>query len=244
MTNVIRGFLLASFGVVIAAKLSVAAPATKEREEKLEPPTAKQFAASVENLKQIGIAIHNHCSANNDALPTNVLGKDNKPLLSWRVQILPYIEEEALFKKFKLDEPWDSENNKKLIDKMPKLYAPIRVKTDKGMTFYRGFTGSSGMLSGKYQIGNVPDGTSNTFMVAEGAKPVVWTQPSELEFNGKDLPELGGMFDGKFHALMGDGSVNRFRKGILADTLKMLIDPADGNVLPEDYGIDRDDDKK
>jgi len=244
MSNIVRGILLAAVGIAIAATFSIAAPATKPKEEKLAPPTAEQFKTAAENLKQIALAFHHYASNTNDALPTNVQSKDKKPLLSWRVQILPYIEQEELYKQFKLDEPWDSVHNKKLIDKMPKIYAPIRAKADKGLTFYQGFTGSNGVLSGKYDITNIPDGSSNTFMVAEAAKPVVWTQPSDLEFNGKDLPALGGMFDGRFHAAMGDGVVSRFRKRINANTLKLLIDPADGNVLPDDRGIDEDDEKK
>ncbi|MSR54335.1 MAG: DUF1559 domain-containing protein [Gemmataceae bacterium] len=239
MTNMFRGTLLAALGVVLAATLSIAAPAAKPKEEKLEPPTAKQFASSANNLKQIGLAIHNFASANQDAPPTNVYGKDKKALLSWRVQLLPYLEEEELYKKFKLDEPWDSEHNKKLIDKLPKIYAPIRVKAEKGLTFYQGFMDTKGViLTERFGIGNIPDGTSNTFAVAESGKPVIWTKPSDIEFDGKNMPVLGGMFDGKFHALLYDGSVNRYRKGLRADLLAKLIDPADGLVvdtIEEDY---------
>jgi hypothetical protein len=77
-------------------------------------------------------------------------------------------------------------------------------------------------------------------LVAEAAKPVIWTKPDDLEFDGKTVPKLGGMFDGRFHALMGDGSVQRFRKGAPEDALKLLIDPADGTVLPMDIGLDTD----
>ncbi len=79
---------------------------------------------------------------------------------------------------------------------------------------------------------------SNTLLVAEAAKPVVWTKPEDLVFDGKDVPALGGLFDGRFHAAMGDGSVSRFRKGVDPATLRLLIDPADGVPLPEDIGLD------
>ena len=239
MTNMFRNTLLAAVWVVIAASLSIAAPAAKPKEEKLEPPTAEQFATSKLNLQQIGIGFHNFASTNHDTLPRNVRSKDNKPLLSWRVELLPHLEEEELYKQFKLDEPWDSENNKKLIDKMPKIYAPIRVRAEKGLTYYQSFMDKKGLLlTNSFDIGNIPDGTSNTFAVAESAKPVIWTKPSDLEFDGKNMPVLGGMFDGKFHALLYDGSVNRYRKGLRADLLRKLIDPADGEVVDtkrEDY---------
>jgi hypothetical protein len=217
------------------------APAPKE--EAPGPVTPEQLKASAKNLEQIALAFHNY----NDAygrLPTNVLSKDNKPILSWRVQILPFVEQDNLYKQFNLDGPWDSDNNKKLIDKMPKLYAPIRVKADAGKTFYQAFGGSNGWLKTGASIPrSFPDGTSNTFLVAEAAKPVVWTKPDDLTFDGKDVPALGGLFDGRFHAAMGDGSVQRYRKGIDPAVLRLLIDPADGQPLPADRGIDPDEKK-
>src|SRR5207237_5706 len=114
-----------------------------------------------------------------------------------------------------LDEAWDSQHNRKLIEKMPKVYAPVRGKADAGTTFYQAFGGSNGWLKpGARFVESFPDGTSNTFLVAEAGRPVVWTKPDDLVFNGKDVPALGGLFDGKFHAAMGDGSVRRFRRGV------------------------------
>src|ERR1700721_4145755 len=100
-----------------------------------DPPaiTKKDLMTSSNNLKQIVLAFHNYYSTYN-ILPSDVLDTDGKPLLSWRVAILPFVEEQALWMQFKMDEPWDSPNNKKLIEKMPKLYAPIRVKARAGET--------------------------------------------------------------------------------------------------------------
>ena len=216
--------------VVFAAGIAIAAPAKKEREEPLPPPTAEQFQTAENNLKEIALAFHNFHDTNN-AMPSNLYSKDKKPLLSWRVQILPFIEELPLYQQFKLDEPWDSENNKKIVEKMPKLFAPVRGKADPGMTFYQGFSGSNGWCKPGAKFTSFLDGLSNTFFVAEAAKPVIWSKPDDLEFNGKDVPALGGMFDGKFHAAMGDGSVGLFKKGLDKETLSRLIDPKDGNPV-------------
>jgi hypothetical protein len=237
--------LLAVFAAAVVAVPALPAPATKERksDEPLGPITDEQLATSSNNLKQIALAFHNYNDVNGE-LPTNVRSRDKKPLLSWRVQILPYIEQDPLYKQFKMDEPWDSENNKKLIDRIPDLYVPVRGKADKGMTFYQTFAGEHGWMKPGARLPNAfPDGTSNTFLVAEAARPVVWTKPDDMDFDGKKVPALGGMFDGRFHAARGDGSVSRFRKDAAADTLKLLIDPADGNVLPRDIGIDETDKK-
>lgn len=228
-------------GCLAVAMMALAAPGPKAKEVKLGPITDEQLATAHNNLHQIALAWHNYESANAN-LPNNQSNAKGKVLLSWRVQILPYIEQDTLYRQFKLDEPWDSENNKKLIDKMPKLYAPVRAKADGGMTFYQSSTGKHGLLKPGKILGfaNIPDGTSNTFMVVESAKPVIWTKPVDLECDGKKLPELGGLFDGKFHAAMGDGSVMRFRKGIDADLLLRLFDPSDGNVIDLRGALDKE----
>ena len=75
------------------------------------------------NLKQIGRGMHIYHEVNGRLPPAAITDKDGKPLLSWRVAILPYVEQQALYNKFKLDEPWDSPHNKALIEEMPAVYA-------------------------------------------------------------------------------------------------------------------------
>jgi len=230
--------LLLSAALALLALPGRGRPAPAPEEGAPGPITAAQLKESAKKLHEIAYAIYKY----NDThlrLPTNLVSKDNKPLLSWRVQLLPFLGQDELYKRFKLDEPWDSEHNKKLVAEMPKLYAPVRVKADPGKTFYQAFGGSHGWLKpGASTPQSFPDGSSNTFLVAEAAKPVVWAQPDDLTFDGKDVPALGGLFDGRFHAAMADGQVLRFRKGIDPAILKLLIDPADGKRLPDDYGID------
>src|SRR5438445_25177 len=65
-----------------------------------------------------------------------------KPLLSWRVMLLPYLEQAPLYHQFRFNEPWDSEHNKKLLQHMPAVYAAPGIKTkEPGMTYYQGFVG-------------------------------------------------------------------------------------------------------
>src|SRR5262249_33673006 len=84
---------------------------------------AQNRMASANNLKQITRAMHISPDNHTPSPPAAIFRKDGKALLSWRVAILPYIEQDELYKQFKLDEPWDSPHNKKLLDKMPELYA-------------------------------------------------------------------------------------------------------------------------
>jgi hypothetical protein len=208
--------------------LALPAPAADE-------PTKKELQTAQKNLKQIGIAFHNYADANNDKWADDITDKDGRILLSWRVLLLPYLDEEKLYKEFKLDEPWDSTHNKKLVAKMPKVYAPVRVKAKEGETFYQRFVGKGALFNEKgsdYTIPTIPDGTSNTALVVEAGHPVIWTQPGDLPFGEKiPLPKLGGLFDGDFHMLLCDGSVYRVKKNFDQDVMKKVIMPADGNVI-------------
>jgi hypothetical protein len=224
--------------VVLAGLVAPAAPVPKE------PPvpavTPEHLGASRQNVKQIVLGAHFHADTNVGRLPTDITDKAGRPLLSWRVALLPYIdiELEKLFDQFKRDEPWDSEHNKKLIEKMPKVYAPVRVRGRVGETYYQVFSGKGALFGPKQQPtfpGSIPDGTSNTAMVVEAGESVVWTKPSDLPFDEKkQLPKLGGLFDGDFHVGLCDGSVIFVKKDYDAVEMKKLVTPADGLVIDFD----------
>lgn len=191
------------------------------------------------NLKQIGLAMHNYHDANNAFPPAAVCDKTGKPLLSWRVLILPYIEQEALFKEFKLDEPWDSVNNKKLLAKMPKVYAIPGVTPEGGTdTHFRVFVGNGAgfdWLKGG-RLATITDGTSNTFMCVTGADAVPWTKPDELEFDPEKDPTklLGTVVGGRVLVGMFDGSVRTLGKIPPKETLKAYITASGGEVINDD----------
>ncbi len=195
---------------------------------------------SLNNLKQIALAMHNYHDTNQSMPPAAVCDKTGKPLLSWRVLILPYIEEEALYKQFKLDEPWDSDNNKKLLAKMPKIYA-IPGKTQPGDTdtHYRVFVGNGAgfdWLMG-VKLNAIADGTSNTLMCVTAADAVPWTKPDELAFDPEKDPSklFGAIVNGKVQVAMFDGSVRSLKKLPSKETLKALITRSGGEVLGADF---------
>src|SRR5262245_6686650 len=173
-------------------------------------------AKSANNLKQIGLALHNYHDTYGAMPSAAVVDKKGKPQLSWRVLILPYIEQDNLYREVKLAVPWDSDHNKKLIDKMPPVYALPTKGAKPGHTHYRVFVGNGAMwdwIQGT-TFAQITDGLSNTWMVVEAEEGVPWTKPDEFEFDPKqDLPKLGRAFKNGFHVLYGDGSV-RFYKGV------------------------------
>jgi Protein of unknown function (DUF1559) len=198
---------------------------------------------STNNLKQIGLALHNYHDVNGTFPPAAITDGKGKKLLSWRVAILPYIEQDNVYKLFKLDEPWDSKNNKKASDIAIKTYVDPRAPADKDKmnhTHYKVFAGKGTMFDGDkgLKFADVTDGTSNTVMVAAGGTSVPWAKPDDFEFDAeKKLPDLMGPFDLLLVA-MGDGSVRAIRPDAVKDfdkVMKLLIQRADGEVIP-DFG--------
>jgi prepilin-type processing-associated H-X9-DG protein len=199
---------------------------------KLKDQAARAKGAN--NLKQIGLALHNYHDTIGSFPSAAAVDKKGKPQLSWRVLILPYIEQDNLYRQFKLDEPWDSEHNKKLIDQMPPTYALPNKMSKPGHTHYRGFVGNGAFwdwIQGT-EFAKITDGTSNTIMVVEAEEGVPWTKPDEFEFDPtKDLPKLGKAFKGGFHVLFCDGSVRFMRDSFPPQTLKALITKDGGEVI-------------
>ncbi len=198
---------------------------------------------SSNNLKQIGIALHSYHDATGTLPPAAITDGKGKKLLSWRVAILPYIEQDNVYKMFKLDEPWDSENNKKWGEVLIKTYMDPRAVPEKGKmnhTHYKVFAGKGTMFDGDkgLRLTDVTDGTSNTVMVAAGGASVPWSKPDDFDFDAeKKLPDLLGPFDTLLVA-MGDGSVRAIRPDAVKDfdtVMKALITRAGGEVIP-DFG--------
>jgi len=190
--------------------------------------TASKRMVSMNNMKQIALAMHNYHDVYGRLPAPAIMDKDGKPLLSWRVAILPFIEQDNLYKQFKLDEPWDSEHNKKLLVQMPGIYAPVKAATKEPFaTFYQVFAGKGTAFEPGEKITfgvGIPDGTSNTLMIVEATDAVPWTKPEDLPFDmTKPLPKLGGEFPDVFLAAFCDGSVHALPKNIDANKLRALI---------------------
>jgi beta-lactamase regulating signal transducer with metallopeptidase domain len=183
------------------------------------PPVPPQRAEAMNHLKQIGLALHNFLNAHGDAFPAPAIADaDGKPLLSWRVAILPYLDEQDLYQQFHLDEPWDSPHNKALVEKMPRVFADPAAPTPApvGWTDFRALVGPDSPWGRK--IFDVTDGVSNTVLAVASAQPVPWTAPDELAYEcdpgdpdsiheAMTTGPVGALHGREFLALFGDGSV-------------------------------------
>ncbi len=193
------------------------------------------------NLKQIGLAMHNYHAQYKSFPPAYTVDKAGKPLLSWRVLILPYLEQDALYKEFHLDEPWDSAHNRTLIERMPSTYhcpSGSSKRADLGKTTYltpRGkatiFPGSEGV-----KIQKITDGTSNTIFVVDAGdnRAVTWTKPDDWDVDPKlDLKGIFGHHPGGASFAFADGSVRFIKETVDPKTIEMLITRDGGEVIDQ-----------
>ena len=201
---------------------------------------------SINNLRQLTLAAHNFESAHQYFPAGYSVDDEGKKLLSWRVYLLPFLDANDLFKKFNLDEPWDSPNNKPLAAEMPEFFRSPASKAKPGMTVYRGIGGKQGVLGpprkrgvvGK-RFGNMMDGTSNTIFLMEvpDELAVPWTKPDEgIDSEDFDPKKLFGSGRKKMPISLADGSAYLLPDSVDAKTLKHLMQMADGNVVPDIFG--------
>ncbi|MBX9581569.1 MAG: DUF1559 domain-containing protein [Gemmataceae bacterium] len=199
--------------------------------------------ASENNLKQIMLAMHQFHDAH-QFFPVGLYDASGaKPGLGWRVAILPFLGEDALYRQFKLDQAWDSEANKKLIRQMPKVFGVAGSDLADGLTYYRAVVGPGAALTpppagtpGAPAPGGrmvaISDGTANTAVIAEAAEPAVWTRPDRLAFGPDEpLPKFGGLFGDRFFVGMADGSVRPIPKSTDEKVIRALFSARGGEVF-------------
>ncbi|MCX7044212.1 MAG: DUF1559 domain-containing protein [Candidatus Sumerlaeota bacterium] len=179
------------------------------------------------NLHQIALAMHFFAADHDGHLPPQALrGKDGASLLSWRVLLLPSLGQEALYERFKLDEPWDSPANKTLLGEMPRIYALGGDAATTCMTHFQVFVAQ--LRDGEHPLSS-PNATpftripgaeqmeglresdiihsASTLLVVEGGAAVPWTKPADLPYSPQaPLPRLGAQSKDGFLANQADGA--------------------------------------
>lgn len=198
-------------------------------------------ARTIDSLKRMGLAMHGYAAANQGRFPSAAIHNDGKPLLSWRVALLPFLDVyrgARLYRKFRLDEPWDSPHNMALLEGIPPEYEAV-VGKDKApySTYYQGFVGPGTLFDGEEgtRIVDVTAGVAWTLMIVEAAKPVPWTKPEDLPYKkGEPLPQLGGQFEDGFYVAFADASARFLSRKLAPETLRALVTRGDGEVITFD----------
>jgi hypothetical protein len=254
----VTGLILGCLGIIVSTGVGFvtyrAYVATKQMVEDIGEQIGdagdRMFVSN--NMKEMTLALIEDADRHqgNMAAPA-ICDKAGKPLLSWRVTILPYLGQGPLHQQFKLDEPWDSPNNIRLLNQMPSVYAHPRDPDGavRGNTYYRVFTGPHTAFpdpappfprdhSSLRFPAAFTDGTANCILIVEAGEAVPWTKPDELPYDpNKPLPKLGGRFGKGYCVGMADGSVKFITPKVSEHTLRTAITIDDGIPLGPDWAL-------
>ena len=236
----LRGRGLARAGVVLGVLgclftlVVVLMPATRSAR------SAARRSQCVNNLKQIGLALYNYRDVYGCFPPSAMTDKDGKPLLSWRVAILPFIEGSPLYSDFHLDEPWDSPHNLALVDRMPSFYGcPSDTNRKPGTTNYQVVIGPDTAFTPDFKplsVTDFTDGLAVTLIVGESTRTVPWTKPVDLPHDPTapllGLGSLHSKHHGGFNVLFGDWSVRFIKETISPETLKAILNRNGAEMVP------------
>jgi len=217
------GSLLFMPGILVALLL----PAIQSARE-----TARA-AASANNMREIQLAMSNYEQTHRGFPAPASFDAQGKPLLSWRVHILPYLEQQALYQQFHLNEPWDSPHNKPLLAQMPKAYACPNLDDDTRTNYLLPTGPRTVFPADRPMHGNIAisDGRSVTIWLveADADRAVPWTAPEDLPVDAANPNAgLGHLRPRSFMAGMADGSIHRIPNESDSQELMSLFDPADG----------------
>ena len=199
--------------------------------------TAAMRTQSMNNMKQIALALLNYESVYRHFPPAVVIDKESGEKRSWRVEILPYLEQAELYNAYRKNEPWDSPANLKLLAQMPEVFAVPGFRNTQE-TPYQAIVSEDGALTPHAdgqapKIARITDGTSNTISFVETKLLVPWTKPADLDADAQ-TPKLGTAreSDPGILAAFVDGSVRFISDNIDPQVWKALITRSGGEVAP------------
>ena len=229
---VVMGLSFLLCGGVLVALLLPAVQAARE--------AARRMQCS-NNLKQIGLALHNYHATYQSFPPAYTVDANGKPLHSWRTVILPFLEQQALYSQIDLNEPWDSPKNQALQNVVVPAFRCASEPPGTGCS-YLAIVGPNTVFQGGKQvkISQILDGTSNTLMVVEVARNnTSWMAPVDLDITkmrfapNKGTTEPSSFHPGGINVLLCDGSVRFIADTIAPGTLQIMATINDGQVVPQ-----------
>jgi len=196
-------------------------------------------------LKQIGIAIQNYHDQHKCLPPAVINDQQGIPIHSWRAILLPYYEDEecaSLAQHYRLDEPWNGPNNRKLLDKAPKLFRCPSDEDNISETNYIAVTGAETIWRGiqPMMFLEMTDGVSKSIAVVECSDSGInWLEPRDVTFHDATVginkltgrPGIRSFHAGGADTLFADGSVHFLSDDIKPETLRGLLTPAGGESV-------------
>ena len=188
------------------------------------PPEARRRMTCTSHVKNISLSLHNYHDVYHLLPPAYTTDEDGKPLHSWRVLILPFIEEQRLYDQIRLDEPWDSEYNKQFHDQMPSIYVCDFAKPaakEKRLTSYMRIVGPETSTDGPGTIAlkDVTTGTSNVIWLVEVIPTTCWMAPVDIQES-----DLAGNFSFSRNSGVGSTHPGGINIGIMDGSVSFISD--------------------
>ena len=202
---------------------------------------AARRSQSKNNLKQIGLALHNYLDVYNTFPPGGIVREDGTQLMSWQASILPYLDEAPLYSRINGNYGWNTPQNQPVFSQSVQAYLKpgISKASGGGLSYYAG-NAEVFRVNECESLGMIADGVSNTLFVgevSEGLKP--WADPTNVRDPalgfGKTADQFSGPHRGGTHFLMIDGSVRFISENIDQKTLKALATPAGNEQIGGDF---------
>lgn len=224
---------------------------TEENARKDDEKTAKLDELNqepIDNIARIMIALHNYRDTFGTFPPAAGYYPGSQHPHSWRVAILPWLDQAPLYNRYNFKEPWDSPANKKILAKMPAVFRDPRDNSNSINSSYFVFAekvigGAAGhsklptLFSGNrgMRTESVTDGLSNTLAIVETRRDVPWTKPEDIDYDpAEKLPELGGIYKDAFRVGMSDGAIRVVSTKAKEDFIRAIISPAGGEIVDHD----------
>lgn len=194
------------------------------------------------NLKQLALAFHNYHDTYGTFPPAYIADENGQPKHSWRVLLLPFLEQQALYDAYDFDEPWDSPVNAMVTETvLPIFQCPAELVSGTPVTNYMVITGPGTVFEGERApaLRDILDGTSNTLLIVEVAgSGTQWAEPVDLDASQLAVPfgavanSPGSQHPGGVQAAMCDGSVQFLPYNISPTTFNALVTRAGGEAVP------------
>ena len=169
-------------------------------------------------LNAIGLALHAYADTHGHFPPAVIQSAAGRPLYSWRVELLPFLEQDELYRRLNRKEAWDHPDNKALLAEVPAYYAPGPDDPARsgGFTRFQALVGKGGVFdpTAKTNLPAITDGSANTILLVEAGEAVHWAEPKDIEYRpGGPVPKLGNSAADTFLVVLADGSIKTLVRG-------------------------------
>ncbi len=232
---VVVGFVMCS-GIMVALLL----PAINAAR------SAARSNVSKNNLSQLGLSLTSYRMAHGNRFPpAYVADASGKPLYSWRVELLPYMDRKDLYDRFDKTKASDSPENKPISDLvLDTFHNPSEQSSGTSLTDYVAVVGRDTvfMPPGK-PVSNVTDGESNTIAIVEIRNSKIhWAEPDDLSFNSMSMnvndpnkPSISSSAYMEANVLYVDGHVKTLRKETSPQTVRAMLTRNGGEKISPEF---------